>query len=193
MPDSEVQRALLISLAREAAFSQIMPLAVHPRAKHGVALRLRTLCRRALRLGSALDRSLCWQLRCHRQEEVRSHIARLVEREGHNIWRTAQTRHDDSTGDLHDEGTGTQRNGHNMTACRCDPIRGIVEGHMLPSLSKTLSQEGMSRWLRSASKTIYICGCQKMYSCLWREALCLAHRRRAALRRYMFRVYARLC
>ena len=162
MPDSEGQRALMISLSYEAAFSKIMPLAVRPRAKHGLALRLRTLCRRTLRLGSALHRSLCWQLRWHRQEEVRSHIARLVEREGHNIWRTAQTRHDDSRGDLDDDSTGTQRDGHNMTACRCDPIREIVDGHMLPRPSKTLSQVGMRRWLRSASKTIYICGCRKL-------------------------------
>ena len=64
----------MVCLACPDAFSQMMPLAVHPRAKHSLALRLRTLCRRALRLGSALHRRLCWQLLGHPGEDVRSHI-----------------------------------------------------------------------------------------------------------------------
>ena len=65
MADSRGQQALMVCLACPAAFSQMMPLAVHPRVKHSLALRLRTLCRRALRLGSALHRRLCWQLLGH--------------------------------------------------------------------------------------------------------------------------------
>ena len=104
----------MISLAREAAFSQIMPLAVHPTAKHGLALGLRTLRRRTLRLGSTLHRSLCWQLRWHRQEEVRSHIARLVRYEGQSIWRAGGREASEITGsgDWHDESTGRQQDGH---------------------------------------------------------------------------------
>ena len=74
-------------LARQAAFSQMMPLAAHPEAKHGLALRLRTLCRGALRLGSALHLRLCRQLLWHRDEDARRHIARLVQYEGQRIWR----------------------------------------------------------------------------------------------------------
>ena len=35
----------MVCLARQDAFSQMMPLAAHPEAKYGLALRLRTLCR----------------------------------------------------------------------------------------------------------------------------------------------------
>ena len=54
---SKGERAMMACLARQAAFSAMMPWPVctaHPEAKHGLALRLRTRCRRALRLGSAL-------------------------------------------------------------------------------------------------------------------------------------------
>ena len=37
-----------------------------------------------------------------------------------------------------------------------------------------------------------ICRCGRMYYHLWREAHCVAHRRRAALRKYLAHVYARL-
>ena len=50
------ERALMVTLAHETDFSEIMSLAVHPIAKHGLALRLRTLCRRALPLGSSLHK-----------------------------------------------------------------------------------------------------------------------------------------
>ena len=62
---------------------------------------------------------------------------------------------------------------------------------MLPSLSLVFSQEGMERWLLTVRKTIYVCGCGRMYHHLWFEALILAHRQRAALRRYLVQVYAR--
>ena len=62
---------------------------------------------------------------------------------------------------------------------------------MLPCLSLVLSQEGMRRWLLTVRNTIYVCGCGRMYHHLWIEALILAHRQRKALRRYLFRVYAR--
>ena len=55
--DSQGERAVMVCLARQAAFSAMMPWPIctaHPEAKHGLALRLRTLCRQALRLGSAL-------------------------------------------------------------------------------------------------------------------------------------------
>ena len=58
---SQGGRALIVCLARQADFSEMMSLAAHPEAKHGLALRLRTLCRRALRQGSALYLRLCWQ------------------------------------------------------------------------------------------------------------------------------------
>ena len=48
------------------------------------------------------------------------------------------------------------------------------------------------RWLLIVRKTSYICGCGGIYDHLWREALFLAHRQRAALRRYLFQVYARM-
>ena len=180
---------MMVCLAREAAFSQIMPLMIHPIAKHGLALRLRTLCRRALRLGSALHLRLCWQLLGHREEEVRSHIARLVRYEGQSIWRAGGRDASEIT-DSGDWDSPMGRDGCNWAVCRCDPLREIVEGIMLPCASKTLSQEGMRRWLRTARKTIYICGCGRMYRHLWFEAFCSARRQRAALRRYLFRVYA---
>ena len=185
---------MMVCLARQAAFSQMMPLAAHPRAKHGLALRLRTLCRWAIRPGSALHLSLCWQLLWHREQKVQSHIARLVEYEGQSIWRAGGREASEITdsGDCHDESTGRQGDGHNWAVCRCDPLREIVEGVMLPCPSKVLSKEGMGRWLLTARKTIYICGCGRMYHHLWFEALCLALRQRAALRRYLFQVYARM-
>ena len=185
---------MMVCLTRQAAFSAMMSLAAHPRAKHGLALRLRTLCRRALRLGSALHRRLCWQLQWHREEEVRSHIARLVRYEGQSIWRAGGREDSEITdsGDCHDESTGRQGDGHNWVVCRCDPLREFVEGVMLPCLSNTLSQEGMRRWLLTVRRTIYICGCGRMYYHLWREALFLAHKQRAALRTYLFQVYARM-
>ena len=66
---SQGERGLMVCLAREADFSEMMSLAAHPEAKHGLALRLRTLCRRALPLGSALHWKLCWQLLVHREED----------------------------------------------------------------------------------------------------------------------------
>ena len=72
--------------------------------------------------------------------------------------------------------------------CTCDPLRDIVEGVMLPCLSLVLSQEGMRRWLLTVRKTIYVCGCGRMYHHLWIKALILAHRQRKALRRYLFQV-----
>ena len=183
---------MMACLARQAAFSQMMPLAAHPRAKHGLALRLRTLCRWAIRPGSALHLSLCWQLLWHREQKVQSHIARLVEYEGQSIWRAGGREASEITdsGAWHDGSTG--RDGHDWAECTCDPLREIVEGVMLPCPSKVLSQEGMRRWLLTARKTIYICGCGRMYRHLWFEAVCLAHRQRAALRRYLFQVYARM-
>ena len=185
---------MMVCLARQAAFSQMMPLAAHPEAKYGLALRLRTLCRGALRLGSALHLRHCWRLLRHREAKVRSHIARVMRYEGQSIWRAGGREASEITdsGDCHDESTGRQGDGHNWAVCRCDPLREIVEGVMLPCLSNTLSQEGMRRWLLTVRKTIYICGCGRMYYHLWREAFCLGRRQRAALRRYMFHVYARL-
>ena len=193
-PDSQGERAFMVCMARQAAFSQVMSWAPHPRAKHGLALRLRTLCRRALGLGSALHLRLCRQLLWHRDVDVRRHIARLVQYEGQRIWRAGGREASEITdsGDWHDESTGRQRCRHNWAVCRCDPLRDIVEGEMLPCLSETLSEEGMRRWLLRERKTIYICGCGRMYYHLWREAFCLGRRQRAAWRRYMFHVYARL-
>ena len=181
---------MMVCLARQAAFSQMMPLAAHPEAKHGLALRLRTLCRGALRLGSALHLRHCWRLLRHREEKVRSHIARVMRYEGQSIWRAGGREASEITdsGAWHDNSTG--RDGHDWVECQCDPLREIVEGVMLPCPSKVLSKEGMGRWLLTARKTIYICGCWRMYHHLWFEALCLARRQRAALRRYLFQVYA---
>ena len=82
------ERALMVCLARQAAFSEMMPLVTHPVAKHGLALRVRTLCRGALRLGSTLHLRLCRRLLWHREESVRNHIARLIWYEGPNVWRS---------------------------------------------------------------------------------------------------------
>jgi len=191
MADSQGERALMVCLARPAAFSQMMPLAVHPRAKHSLALRLRTLCRRALRLGSALHRRLCWQLLGHPGEDVRSHIWCLVRYEGQSIWRAGGRDASEIT-DSGDWDSRMGRDGRTWAVCRCDPLRDIVEGIMLPCASKTLSQEGMRRWLLIIRNTIYVCGCGTMYHHLWTEALTLAHRQRSALRKYLHLVYARL-
>ena len=185
---------MMVCLARQAAFSQMMPLAAHPEAKHGLALRLRTLCRGALRLGSALHHRQCWRLLRHREEKVRSHIARVMRYEGQSIWRAGGREASEITdsGDCHDESTGRQGDGHNWAVCRCDPLREIVEGVMLPCLSNTWSQEGMRRWRLEVRHTIYICGCGRMYHHLWIEALRSAHKQRSALRKYLYLVYARL-
>ena len=53
------ERALIVCLSHQADFSEMMSLVAHPDAKYGLALRLRTLCRRALPLGSSLHRKLC--------------------------------------------------------------------------------------------------------------------------------------
>ena len=42
------ERALLVCLARQADFSEMMSLAAHLEPTYSLALRLRTLCRRAL-------------------------------------------------------------------------------------------------------------------------------------------------
>ena len=191
MADSQGERALVVCLARPAAFSQMMPLAVHPRAKHSLALRLRILCRRALRLGSALHRRLCWQLLGHPGEDVRSHIWCLVRYEGQSIWRAGGRDASEIT-DSGDCYSRMGRDGRTWAICRCDPLRDIVEGIMLPCASKTLSQEGMRRWLLVIRNTIYVCGCGTMYHHLRKEALSLAHRQRSALRTYVYLVYARL-
>ena len=197
---SKGERAMMVCLAREAAFSAMLPWSVCadrptacPEAKHGLALRLRTLCRQALRLGSALHLRLCWKLLWHRDQKVRSHVARLVQYEGQSIWRAAGREASEITdwGDWHEESTGRQRDGHNWAVCKCDPLREIVEGVMLPCLSKVLSQEGMRYWLLTVRQTIYICRCGKMYYHLWKEAHCVAFRRRAALRKYLRHVYSR--
>ena len=88
MAGSRGERALMVCLARQAAFSEMMPLITHPVAKHGLALRVRTLCRGALRLGSTLHVRLCRRLLWHREESVRNHIARLIWYEGPNVWRS---------------------------------------------------------------------------------------------------------
>ena len=83
----------MVCLAHEASFSELMPLTVDPIVKYRLALELRTLCRRALSLGSALHFRLCCQLRSHRQEEVRAHSVRLaLRKEAHNIWRAGRRR-----------------------------------------------------------------------------------------------------
>ena len=83
------ERALIVCLSHQADFSEMMSLVAHPEAKYGLALRLRTLCRRALPLGSSLHRKLCWQLLKHRQVNVRNHIMRLMRYDGPIIWRAS--------------------------------------------------------------------------------------------------------
>ena len=159
-------------------------LAVHPRAKHSLALRLRTLCRRALRLGSALHRRLCWQLLGHPGEDVRSHIWCLVRYEGQSIWRAGGRDASEIT-DSGDWDSRMGRDGRNWAVCRCDTLRDIVESIMLPCSSKSLSQEGMRRWLLIVMNKNYMCDCGRVCKHLWTEALTLAHRQRSALRKYL--------
>ena len=45
MAGSQGERALMVCFPRQAAFSEMMPLVTHPVAKHGLALRVRPLCR----------------------------------------------------------------------------------------------------------------------------------------------------
>ena len=113
-----------------------------------------------------------------------SHILRLIRYEGQSVWRSGGR--EDS--EIMDSGAQPLA-GNEWSECTCDPLRGIVEAVMLPSLSLVFSQEGMERWLLTVRKTS-VCGCGRMYHHLWFEALSLAHRQRAALRRYIFRVYA---
>ena len=69
MAYSQGERALMVCLARQAAFSEMISMTAHPEAKYGLALRLRTVCRQAFPLGSALHLKLCWQLLVHREED----------------------------------------------------------------------------------------------------------------------------
>ena len=185
---SQGERALMVCLARQADFSEMMSLAAHPEAKYGLALRLRTLCRRAVPLGSTLHRKLCWQLLVHREQKVRNHIVRLVRYDGQSIWRAGGREASEITG----ESTERGRDGHHWAECTCDPVREIVEGEMLPCLSKVLSQEETRRWLLPLRKTIWICHCGTFYRHLWREALILVHQQRSALRKYLRYMYSRL-
>ena len=185
---SKGERAMMACLARQAAFSEMMSLTAHPEARYGLALRLRTLCRQALPLGSALHLKLCWQLLVHREEQVRNHIQRLVRYDGQSIWRAGGREASEITG----ESTERGRDGHHWAECTCDPVREIVEGEMLPCLSKVLSQEETRRWLLPLRKTIWICHCGIFYRHLWREALILVHQQRSALRKYLRYMYSRL-
>ena len=169
-------------------FSEMMSLAAHPEAKYSLALRLRTLCRRALPLGSSLHRKLCWQLLKHRQENVRNHIMRLVRYDGQIIWR-ADGRADS---EITNQRPAGGRDGQHWAECRCDPLREIVEEEMLPCLAKVLSQEELRRWLLPLRNTVWICRCGSFYKHLWKEALFLVHRQRRALREYLRYMYSRL-
>ena len=155
-----------------------MFLVAHLEAKYGLALRLRTLCRRALPLGSALHRKLCSQLLKHRQENVRNHIMRLVRYDGQIIWRADGRADAEITNDT----TAGGRDGQHWAECRCDPVREIIEEEMLPCLSKVLSQEELRRWLLPIRNTVWICRCGSFYKHLWKEALFIVHRQRRALR-----------
>ena len=186
---SQGERALMVCLARQADFSEMMSLAAHPEAKHGLALRLRTLCRQALPLGSTLHRKLCWQLLVHREQKVRNHIVRLVRYDGQSIWWAGGGR---EASEIIGESTERGRDRHHWAECTCDPLREIVEGEMLPCLSKVLSQEELRRWLLPLRKMIWICRCGSFYHHLWIEALFLVHQQRRALRKYLRHVYSRL-
>ena len=137
----------------------MMSLVAHPEAKCGLALRLRTLCRRALPLGSSLHRKLCWQLLKHRQEIVRNHIMRLVRYDGQIIWRAGGR----ADSEITNESTAGGRDGQHWAECRCDPVREIVEEEMLPCLSNVLSQEKLRRWLLPLRNTVWICRCGGFY------------------------------
>ena len=182
------ERALMVCLACQAIFSEMMPLVAHPEAKYGLALRLRTLCRRALHLGSSLHHKLCWQLLKHREEKVRNHIMRLVRYDGHIIWRPGERADSERTNEI----TAGGRDGQHWTNCRCDPVRDIVEEKMLPRLSDVLGQEEIRRWLLPLRRTIWICPCGNFYMHLWKEALVLVIRQRRALREYLHCLYSRL-
>ena len=133
----------MVTLAHQTDFSEMMSLAVHPTAKHGLALRLRTLCRRALPLGSSLHRRLCWKLLRHDLVEVRKHIERLISYEGRFVWRAGVRAESEITGG----NTASGRDENHWTECECDPVRDIVEAEMLPYLSHVLDEEGLRRWL----------------------------------------------
>ena len=114
---SQGERGLMVCLAREADFSEMMSLAAHPEAKHGLALRLRTLCRQALPLGSTLHRKLCWQLLVHREQKVRSHILRFVRYDGQSIWRAGRREASEITGESTEKGRDSASGGK----FTCDP------------------------------------------------------------------------
>ena len=182
------ERALMVTLAHQTDFSEMMSLAVHPEAKHGLALRLRTLCRRALPLGSSLHRRLCWKLLRHSREEVREHIVRLISYEGPTVWRAGGRAESEITGGS----TARGRDEHHWTECECDPVRDVVETEMLPYLSHVLDEEGFRRWLLPLRSTIWICQCGSFYTHLWSEALIVVLRHRRALRTYLHDLYSRL-
>ena len=173
-----MQEEILPALAGTIAqvlpdFSEMMSLAAHPEAKYSLALRLRTLCRRALPVGSSLHRMLCWQLLKHRLEHVRNHIIRLVRYDRQITWR-ADGRADS---EITNERTAGGRDGQQWAKCRCDLVSEIVEEEMLPCLSNVLSQEKLRRWLLPLRNTVWICRCGGFYKHLWKEALFLVHLR----------------
>ena len=159
------ERALIVCLARQKDFSEMMSLVAHPEAKYGLALRLRTLCRRTLPLGSSLHRILCWQLLKHRLENVRDHIRRLVRYEGQMIWRARER----ADSEITNESTAGGRDGQHWAECRCDPVREIVEEEMLPCLSNVLGQEELRRWLLPLRNTVWICRCGGFYKHIGRR------------------------
>ena len=124
----------------------------------------------------------------HREEQVQNHIKILVRYDGQSIWRAGGREASEITGGRTERG----RFSASRRECTCDPLREIVEGEMLPCLSKVWSQEEVRRWLLPLRKTIWICRCGSFYRHLWIEALFLVHQQRNALRKYLRHIYSRL-
>ena len=193
MANSRGEQALQICMACHDRFSKMMPLAVHPRSKHGTALRLRALCRSAVRPASSIHIRLCWQLLQHRNHEVRYHIMRLVAYGGPRIWYTHNRASSEATsaGEPRSDDTGGSHETVSHCAHCCDPLRQIVVAELLPCLSAVLSRSSLLHWLRNARQEIFVCHCGRWYRYLGREALTITLEHLRALRKYLDRVYTR--
>ena len=179
-------------------FSVILPLSVHPKCKVGTALRLRALCRDAVLPAGGLHLRVCWQLMQHNNDDVREHVARMVQGQRLlNIWHHSCGRAASeltNAADSRSDGRQSLEWYERRPACMecCDPIRQIAEAELLPDLAAVLSGAQMRRWLLGARREICICWwCGARFRHLWREAHIVISSHRRALRNYLKRVYTK--
>ena len=191
------QRALQICMSC-SVFTVVLPLSVHPKCKDKTALRLRALCRDAVRPASGIHQRVCGQLMQHTNDEVRHHVLLTVRGQRlHNIWHHSCGRAESeltNAADSRSDGRQSLEWYERRPACMecCDPIRQIAEAELLPNLAAVLSRAQMRRWLLGARREISICWwCGARFRHLWREAHIMISRHLRALRNYLKRVYTK--